>query len=289
MIILDRTYIKELLPKRERNCNKGFFGKTLIIASCRSMSGACVLATRAALRSGSGLTYAASAESALLPLKVSTPEAITLPLCENEDGAISFEAADFLIKKANTMSAVVLGCGLSVCEDTKKLVTKLLSRINVPVVLDADGINILAQDINILKNTSAPLVLTPHMKEFSRLSGLEVSYIKENREKVASEFAQKHGVILVLKDFETVVACKGRNLYRNVGGHPCMAKGGSGDMLAGMLGALISQGLSAENAACAAVFLHARAGEICGERMGERSVITTDLIETLPEVFKDFE
>ncbi|MBQ8337937.1 MAG: NAD(P)H-hydrate dehydratase [Oscillospiraceae bacterium] len=289
MIILDKTYIKKLLPKRERNCNKGSFGKTLIIASCRSMSGACILATRAALRSGSGLTYAASAESALLPLKVSTPEAITLPLCENTDGAISFKSADFLIEKANTMSAIVLGCGLSVCEDTKKLVAKLLSRINVPVVLDADGINILSQDINILKNTSAPLILTPHIKEFSRLIGLDVSYIKENKEQVASEFAKNHGVTLVLKDFETLIACKGGELYKNIGGHPCMAKGGSGDMLAGMLGALISQGLSAENAACAAVFLHSRAGEICGSKMGERSVITTDLIETLPEVFKEFE
>ena len=289
MVILDKTYIKELLPKRERNCNKGSFGKTLIVASCRSMSGACVLATRAALRSGSGLTYTASAESALLPLKISTPEAITLSICETEDGSISFESTDFLIEKANSMTAVVLGCGLSVCKDTKKLVKKLLSHINVPVVLDADGINILAQDINILKNTSAPLILTPHIKEFSRLSGLDVSYIKENREKVASEFAEKHGVTLVLKDFETVIADSGGELYKSIGGHPCMAKGGSGDMLAGMLGALISQGLSAEIAACAAVFLHARAGEICGERMGERSVITTDLIETLPEVFKEFE
>ncbi len=289
MIILDKAYIKSLLPRRERDCNKGNFGKTLIVASCRSMSGACVLATRAALRSGSGLTYAASAESTLMPLRISTPEAIVLPLCENADGAISFESADFLIEKANSMSVVVLGCGLSVCEDTKKLAARLLTRINVPVVLDADGINIVAQDINILKNTSAPLILTPHIKEFSRLSGLDVSYIKENREKVASEFAEKHGVTLLLKDFETVIACKGGELYKSIGGHPCMAKGGSGDMLAGMLGALISQGLSTENAACAAVFLHARAGEICGERMGERSVITTDLIETLPEVFKEFE
>ncbi len=289
MIILDKAYIKELLPKRERDCNKGNFGKTLIIASCRSMSGACVLASRAALRCGSGLTYAASAESALMPLKISTPEAITISLAETVDGAISADNADFLAEKANQMSAVVLGCGLSVCEDTQKLVAGLIGSLNVPLVLDADGINILAQDINILKNTSAPLILTPHIKEFSRLSGLDVCYIKENREKVASEFAKRHGVTLVLKDFETAIACKDGKLYKSIGGHPCMAKGGSGDMLSGMIGALISQGLSAENAACAAVFLHARAGEICGSKMGERSVITTDLIETLPEVFKEFE
>ena len=289
MIILDKNYIKELLPKRERSCNKGDFGKTLIIASCRSMSGACVLATRAALRSGSGLTYTASAESALMPLRISTPEAITIPLAEAADGAISADSADFLAEKANSMSAVVLGCGLSVCRDTKKLVKSLLSKIKVPVVLDADGINIAAQDINILKNTTAPLVLTPHVKEFSRLSGLELSYIKQNREQVAQEFAEKHGVTLVLKDFETVIACKGKMLYKNIGGHPCMAKGGSGDMLSGIIGALIAQGLSPEKAACSAVFLHARAGEICGERMGDRSVLTTDLIEALPEVFKEFE
>ena len=289
MIILDKAYIKSLLPRRERNCNKGSFGKTLVIASCRDMSGALTLATRAALRSGSGLTYAASTLGALYPLKISTPEAITIPLIECACGAISKENLPFLTEKANTMSAVVLGCGLSICNDTESLVAGLIGALNVPLVLDADGINILAQDINILKNTRAEIVLTPHIKEFSRLSGLEVSYIKENREQVAQEFAEKHGVTLVLKDFETVVACKGKSLYKNIGGHPCMAKGGSGDMLAGMIGALISQGLSSDKAACAAVYLHARCGEICGERMGDRSVLTTDLIETLPEVFKELE
>ncbi len=289
MIILDKAYIKSLLPRRTRDCNKGDFGKTLIIASCRSMSGAICLATRAALRSGSGLTFAASAQSALLPLKISTPEAITIPLTEIESGAVSSQNLPLLTEKANKMSAVVLGCGLSICKDTEELVLGLLKSLNVPLVLDADGINILAQDINILKNTRAEIVLTPHIKEFSRLIGKPVSFIKENREQLASEFSEKHGVTLVLKDFTTVIACKGKELYSSVGGHPCMAKGGSGDMLAGMIGALISQGLSPQKAACAAVYLHARCGEICGQRMGERSVLTTDLIETLPEVFKEIQ
>ena len=145
MIILDKAYIKSLLPRRERDCNKGSFGKTLVIASCRDMSGALTLATRAALRSGSGLTYAASTLGALHPLKISTPEAITIPLIECECGAISEQNLSFLKDKANTMSAVVLGCGLSVCEDTQKLVVGLISSLNVPLVLDADGINILAR------------------------------------------------------------------------------------------------------------------------------------------------
>ncbi len=289
MIILDKAYIKSLLPRRERDCNKGNFGKTLVIASCRDMSGALVLATRAALRSGSGLTYAASTLGALHPLKISTPEAITIPLMECECGAISDKNLPFLTEKADTMSAVVLGCGLSVCEDTQKLTRGLIGSLSVPLVLDADGINILARDINILKDTRAEIVLTPHIKEFSRLTGQSVEFIKQNRETLACDFAEKHGVTLVLKDFETIIACKGKALYKNIGGHPCMAKGGSGDMLAGMIGALISQGLTPEKAACAAVHLHARCGEVCGEKMGDRSVITTDLIEALPEVFKELE
>ena len=289
MIILDKAYIKSLLPRRERDCHKGSFGKTLVIASCRDMSGALTLATRAALRSGSGLTYAASTLGALHPLKISTPEAITIPLIECGCGAISKENLPFLSDKANTMTAVVLGCGLSICEDTQELVSGLIGSLNVPLVLDADGINILARDINIIKNTRAEIVLTPHLKEFSRLTGQSIEYIRQNREALALEFSEKYGVVLVLKDFETIIACKGKSLYKNIGGHPCMAKGGSGDMLAGMIGALISGGLTPEKAACAAVYLHARSGEICGERMGDRSPLTTDLIETLPEVFKELE
>jgi len=285
--ILNKEYIKPFLPPRKRDCNKGDFGKLLLITSCKAMSGASVIASRAALRSGAGLVYVASAESAVLPVQLSVPEAITLPLFETSEGKISSQNADFLIEKANCCSAVVIGCGLSVCKDTKQLVRKLLRKVNVPIVLDADGINIAAQDINILKNTSAPVILTPHLKEMSRLCGREICDIKENKEEIASEFSREYGVTVVLKDFQTVISVPNGAIYKNLGGHPCMAKGGSGDMLAAMIGAFLAQGLSYESAACSAVFLHARAGELCGEAMGDYSVLASDLIERLPQVFKE--
>ena len=127
--------------------------------------------------------------------------------------------------------------------------------------------------------------MTPHLGEMSRLCSLSIEEIRQNRVRVASDFAKEYGVILVLKDYQTVIAAPDGEVFIHNGGHPCMAKGGSGDMLAGMIGAFLAQGLSPKDAACTAVFLHARAGELCGVCMGDRSPLATDLIEKLPEVF----
>lgn len=285
--ILNADYISRFIKPRARDCNKGDFGRLLIVASCLNMSGAISIATRAALRSGAGLVFAASSASALMPVRINTPEAVLIPLAETKEGQISFKNADLLIEKANSCSALVLGCGLSVCGDTEKLVKKLITSVNVPIVLDADGINIIAKDINILKNTAAPIIITPHLKEMSRLCGKDVDFIKSNKESVAAEFSKEYGVTLILKDFETVVSDNNGRLFRNFGGHPCMAKGGSGDMLSGMIGAFLAQGIAPLDAACCAVFMHARAGEICGEEMGCYSVLASDLTNVLYKVFKE--
>lgn len=284
--VLSSSYVKQFLKPRPRDCNKGDFGKLLIIASCTAMSGAAAIAARAALRSGVGLCAVASAERALLPLKISTPEAITLPLSETADGAICKDALNTILNYAKGCTAAVLGCGLSVCEDTKILVKGLLANLNIPIILDADGINIAAQNITILRDTSAPLILTPHLKEMSRLCGKTVYDIKANKQKIASEFAKEHNVVLVLKDFETVIASPNGEISINRTGHGAMAKGGSGDMLSGMIGAFLAQGFSPKAAAETAVFLHAKSGELCGQRMGDYSVLASDMTEALPEVFQ---
>ena len=285
--ILDREFVSEFIKPRAKDCNKGSFGSVLIVGSSDNFSGTVTICTLSSLRTGAGLTFAASTKTALISARVNAPEAIFIPLTETNGGQISFENADLIIEKANSCSALVLGCGLSICEDTKKLVEKVLKGVRVPTVLDADGINIVSENIDILRNTSCPIVLTPHLKEMSRLIHKDVSYIKQNKAAVASEFSKEFSVTVVLKDFETVIA-NGDELYKNCGGHACMAKGGSGDMLAGMLGALLSQGLSPINSAACAVYLHSKAGEICGERMGDYSVIARDMIFSLPEVFKEF-
>ena len=284
--VLSSDYIKQFLKPRPRDCNKGDFGKLLIIASCASMSGAATIAARAALRSGVGLCAVASTQSALLPLKISTPEAITMPLSETVDGAICKDALNTILDYAKGCSAAVLGCGLSVCEDTEILVKGLLRNLSIPIVLDADGINIAARNITILRDTSAPLILTPHLKEMSRLTGKSVCEIKENKGEFALKFARENNVILVLKDFETVIASPDGNMSICNEGHPCMAKGGSGDMLSGMIGAFLAQGLSPKASCEVAVYLHAKAGNLCGLKMGDYSVLASDMTEILPEVFQ---
>jgi len=286
--ILDKDFVGKYIVPRKRDCHKGDFGSVLIVASCSQMGGAAAISSLAALRSGAGLVFTASVDTALISTRVNAPEAIVIPLSQTDSGQISKENADSLIKKANSCSALVLGCGLSVCDDTKMLVKRLLKEVTVPIVLDADGINIAAENIDILRNTSAPIIITPHLKEMSRLIKKDVTYIKQNKEEIALSFSKEFNLTLVLKDFETLIACKGASLYKNTGGHPCMAKGGSGDMLSGMLGALLAQGLSPEAAATCAVYLHSKAGEICGNQMGDYSVITRDMINALCKVFKEF-
>lgn len=285
MKILDQKLIKSYIKPRERDCNKGDFGKLLIVSSCACMSGALQIATKAALRCGVGLCTAASVDDALLPLRISTPEAITLPLPSTKDGKISKKAVDIILDYAKGCSALVLGCGLSVCEDTEILLEELFKKLEIPTVLDADGINIAARNINILRNTSTPLILTPHLKEMSRLIAMDTPEIKENKIEVAKEFAHSYNCTLVLKDFESVIANPDGEIFKNTAGHPCMAKGGSGDMLAGMIGAFLAQGFSLKEAANAGVYLHAKAGEICGSKMGDLSVLASDMIKALPEVF----
>ena len=283
---LNGELIKQNIKPRPRDCNKGDFGKLLIVAGCNAMSGAAAISARAALRSGVGLCCVASTTAALLPLKISTPEAITLPLPETRSGAISQKAVNAILNYAKGCSAAVIGCGLSVCEDTEILVEKLLSELKIPTVLDADGINIAARNINILVNTSVPLILTPHLKEMSRLIAKDVSEIKQDKAHIATEFAHSFNCTLVLKDSATVIANADGEVFENRSGHPCMAKGGSGDMLSGMIGAFLAEGMSLKDAANCAVYLHSKAGELCGQKMGDYSVLAGDMIEVLPEVFQ---
>ncbi len=284
--ILTAEKIKTYLKPRPRDCHKGDFGRLFILASSQNMSGACILCAKAAMRSGVGLCCVGSVESAILPLKAALAEALTLTLPQNKIGAISKKALPLILGELSSASAALIGCGLSVSNDTAKILAKLLPSLKIPTVLDADGINLLSRNITLLKNISAPIVLTPHLKEMSRLTGKSVEEIKKSKQACATEFSKKHGVYVVLKDFETVVSCPDGSISINLGGHPCMAKGGSGDMLSGMLASFLAQGYSPKVACELAVFLHSKAGEACGEKMGDFSVLTSDMIEMLPEVFK---
>lgn len=286
--IIDSAYVSSILKPRARDCNKGDFGKLLCIVGCKNMSGAGAICARSALKSGVGICTVASSDGGLFSTRALLPEALTFTLKSNKNGAISRKSIPSLLNEMKKYSAIILGCGLSVCRDTEAVVKAVIKSAAVPIILDADGINIASKGIDILKSSSAPLILTPHVKEMSRLVGLSVSEIKQNPVKVAANFAKAHNAVLVLKDFETVIASPDGEVMKNVCGHPCMAKGGSGDMLSGILASFIAQGYEPFKAACMAVYIHAKAGELCGKKMGDHSVLTSDMIESLSEVFCSF-
>lgn len=278
-----------LLPARDPQANKGNFGKLLLIAGRAGMGGAAMMATLAALRCGCGLTTLASAQSTVTACFPHLMEAMTLPLEETDDGAVSARNIPLLIQRLHQSTACVVGCGLGTGSSVTELVTALIQESTIPLVLDADGINALSGDINIVQTAKAPVILTPHPKEFSRICGKSVAQIEADREEAASSFARAYSVILVLKGHETLTALPDGTLYRNTTGNAAMAKGGSGDVLAGMIGSFLAQGFAPDCAARLAVCLHGAAGEDCAARLSEYSVLARDLIDALPVLLRRIE
>ena len=273
-----------LLPRRPRNAHKGDFGKIFILAGSEGYTGAPVLAARAALRTGAGLVYLGVPREIYPVIAVKCDEAMPFPLPENYDD---------ILKKARNCDVALMGPGLGRAPETERLVLSLLADLEIPVVLDADGINALSEHINSLDKRSALTILTPHEGEFARLTGCELPI--KDRLAAARNFAREHGCVLVLKGAGTVIGTPDGSAWVNTTGNPGMAKGGSGDVLAGMIAALLGQkhlrreGRDNEpELVTAAVCLHGLAGDLCAERFSEYAMLPTDLIETLPEILRQW-
>lgn len=271
------------LPRRPRDAHKGDFGKIFILAGSEGYTGAPVLAARAALRTGAGLVYLGVPREIYPIVAVKCDEAMPFPLPE-EDFAV--------LEKARSCDVALIGPGLGRSARPERLALSLLEQLEIPVVLDADGINALAGHIDILDKRTALTVLTPHEGEFARLTGCPLPV--KDRLSAARDFAQAHGCILVLKGHGTVTAAPDGPAYVNASGNPGMAKGGSGDVLAGMTAALLGQkhlrrarGGALELTA-QAVRLHGLAGDLCAQRLGEYAMLPSDLIEALPEVLRQW-
>lgn len=272
------------LPRRPRNAHKGDFGKLFILAGSEGFTGAPVLAARAALRTGAGLVYLGVPRGIYPIIAVKCDEAMPFPLPEDYSA---------ILEKARGCDAAVIGPGLGRAPGTEQLVLSLLTGLDIPVVLDADGINALAGHIDILDKRSGPTVLTPHEGEFARLTGCELPV--KDRLSAAQSFAREHDCILVLKGQGTVTAAPDGSACINASGNPGMAKGGSGDVLAGMIAALLGQkhlrregGDNTWELVRTAVCLHGMAGDLCAKKFGEYAMLPTDLIEALPEVLKRY-
>lgn len=274
-----------VLPARPRDAHKGMFGRVLVVAGSRGMSGAAVLCAGGALRGGAGLVRVAVPAGILPIVAAANPCWMTAPLAEDDEGRFTPAAAAPLIELARASTVVVAGPGLGRGDGPAAVVSALLTQTSVPLVLDADGLNALEADPGPIRQRPGPLVLTPHPREFSRLLGCDTSVVQADRDGRAARFAAEHGIVLVLKGQATVVT-DGARLYENTTGNPGMATGGTGDVLAGLIGALLAQGLEAFAAAQLGVFLHGRAGDLVAADHGEVSLIASDLLDYLPRAFR---
>jgi NAD(P)H-hydrate epimerase len=272
------------LPPRPADANKGNFGRALVVAGSRGMSGAAVLCGSAALRGGAGLVRLAIPQGLLPLVAPANPCYMTAPLPENSAGRLSAAARDELLDCLRWASAAAVGPGLGRSPDLDALLHDVVAGTETPLVLDADALNGLAGQVSVLRAHPGPLVLTPHPGVFGRLAGLDIPAVQADRRGHALRFAAAHGVVLVLKGHGTVVT-DGRRLYVNSTGNPGLATGGTGDVLAGLTAALLAQGLETFAAAQLAVYLHGLAGDLARDDLGESSLIASDLLEYLPRAF----
>jgi yjeF C-terminal region, hydroxyethylthiazole kinase-related/yjeF N-terminal region len=282
---LDGEEAAALLPARSRTAHKNDAGHILSLCGSYRMPGAACLCANAALRAGAGLVTAAYPESAYPAVSSHLTEAMSLPLPAAEDGTLSVDSLPVLKAFLDRATVLVAGCGLGQSDDVRAVLTELLKTFEGPALLDADALNNLAGDLLVLKERTAPTVLTPHPGEMARLTGKPVSELLTDRVSAAKTFADEYGVTVLLKGPDTVIAsCDSEEIFVNATGNEGLAKGGSGDTLSGILGALLAQGTAPFEAAAAAAYYHGKAAEYAALDRALRSILATDLIEALPFV-----
>jgi NAD(P)H-hydrate epimerase len=276
------------LPYRKPASHKGTYGHLLIVAGSRGKTGAAVMAARAALRSGVGLVTVASAESAIAMMAPQIPEAMWEALPETDSGAISKKAEARLRELLRDRQALALGPGLGTEDETVSLVLDLVAASEIPTVIDADGLNALARDPGRIPDGRL-FALTPHPGEAGRLLGSTAAEIESDRLVSVRELARKTRAHVLLKGHRTLVSDPRGNVLVNLTGNPGMATGGTGDVLTGILGALLAQGIDIEEALPLGVHVHGFAGDLAAGEVGETSLVATDLIQKLPAAFRSLE
>lgn len=277
---LNHEQVLSILPDRDPWGHKGSFGKILLLCGSRGYTGAAYLAAMGALRSGAGLVFLGVPESIYEIEAVKLNEPVVFPL-PDENGMLSAQAVPKILERLPQMDAVLIGPGLGQSSGTYAVVKAVLEHAACPVVLDADGINVLAGHRDIVRGRQFPTILTPHDGEFLRLGGV----IGEDRMDSAAKLAADLNGILLLKGHETCIT-DGQTSYRNRTGNPGMAVGGSGDMLAGMIVSLLGQGIAPLEAAACSAWLHGAAGDVCAAQLGQYGMLPTDMLNALPRLMK---
>lgn len=280
LLQLDHNTVLSLLPDRRPDTHKGDYGKLLLLCGSKGFTGAASLSALGALRSGAGLVYLAVPECIYEIEAVKLTEPIVCPL-PSQDNTYSAQAIDAINRMLPGKNVVLIGPGIGVSEGTEAVVCHVLSSFDGPVIVDADGINVLAKHMDILRGRTSPTILTPHEGEYLRIGG----DVSDGRIQSAIRFAREWNVVLLLKGHRTVIT-DGNKCYVNMTGNPGMATGGSGDVLSGIIAALAGQGIPALEAAACGAWLHGAAGDICAKEIGEYGMLPSDMLQVLPRLLK---
>ena len=276
---LDHSKILSILPDRDREGHKGTFGKILLLCGSKGYTGAAYLASMGALRCGAGLVFLGVPDSIYMIEAIKLNEPVVFPL-PDENGMYHPSARDEIRSRLKGMDAVLIGCGMGQGSGPLAALEMILKEATCPVVLDADGINLLQGHMDLLRGRKYPTILTPHWGEFRRICAPGADRISS-----AVALAKQSGAIVLLKGRGTIIT-DGTTLYRNPTGNPGMATGGSGDVLAGMITALLGQGVAPLEAAACGAWLHGAAGDICSRELGEYAMLPSDMLDALPRLLK---
>ena len=277
---LDHESVLELLPNRKLNTHKGHYGKLLLLCGSKGYTGAAALAAMGALRAGAGLVYLGVPKAIYEIEAIKLLEPIVFPL-PDFDGKFSEDCIYDVIASLKDKDAVLIGPGIGKSEGTYKTVKAVLENFCGPVVLDADGINVICQHKDVIRERTSPTILTPHEGEFERIYGK----IDTDRVTCANLLAKELQCVVLLKGNQSIIT-DGRTTFLNPTGNPGMAVGGSGDVLAGIITALLGQGLPALDAAACGAWLHGAAGDICAKEIGQYGMLPSDILLVLPRLLK---
>lgn len=287
--LIGREMIQDMIPKRQPHTHKGNYGKLLNVAGSSSMCGAAMMSTMAAMRTGAGTTTLACPKSVAVTCAPYMMEAMTLHLPENGQGSLSADGIVELDKKLAVSTACLMGCGLSVNDDVIEIVEHIIQNARCSLVIDADALSCISTDLTMLNDINVPTIITPHMGEMARLTALTIEEVTNDIFNTASSFAKEHEIVVVLKGYNTVIATPDGDVFQNSTGNAGLAKGGSGDVLAGMIAAFLAQGMEAKEAAICGVYLHGMTADRLDETMSQYSMLARDIINEIPHTLKEIE
>lgn len=286
IIALSKDQIFSIIKPRCEKANKGNFGKLLVIAGSENYRGAAYLSVLSALRCGTGIVSLASLREVINSVSSRIAECTYLPLEANANGSISKSNSDFLLKTAGKYNAVLIGCGMCGNEETKEITENFILHSDTPIIIDADGLNSIKDNTEILKKAKCDVIITPHIKEFSRLTKQSCDTISASQCECAEKFCKEYPVTLVLKSHKTVISSNNSESLVSSFGNVGLAKGGSGDLLAGAISAFRAQGYSAYESAMCGVFVQGEAANLCAKDMSYVSMLPSDVAGYIDKVFK---